>query len=114
MHCPSRSCTNQPRLAQLPPSIPFFQVSEVASLTQIVFRGIEANYALLFRILRNEMKMVTLEDQAYFKRRAAEERIRADALPPTEPAAIAHRKLAEQYERGPQQELHVAKDYPRV
>lgn len=39
------------------------------------------------------------EYRAYLERRAREERERAAKMPPTDPAAIAHRKLAEEYER---------------
>lgn len=39
------------------------------------------------------------EYRAYLQRRADEERRRANALSPADPAAIAHRKMAEEYER---------------
>jgi hypothetical protein len=54
------------------------------------------------------------DDEAYFKWRAEQERAKSAALPPGHPAAIAHRRLAEEYERGPQEDLHFAKDHPRA
>jgi hypothetical protein len=39
------------------------------------------------------------EDLQYYQRRAQQEREKAEALPPGDPAEIAHRQMAEQYER---------------
>ena len=58
-------------------------------------------------------KVVETEDKEYFMRRAREERARAEALPPTDPAAIVHRRLAEEYERGPQPGLRCARAHLR-